>query len=69
MTQNRLPGSGLLRVSKILELIPVSKSTWWKGVKNGTFPKPIKLGKRMTAWRASDIERLIEQGCANDRIC
>lgn len=42
--------------------IPVSKSTWWAGVKSGRFPKPIKLGPRITAWRAEDIARILEQG-------
>jgi len=33
---------------------PVSKSTWWAGVKSGRFPKPVKLGPRITAWRAEE---------------
>lgn len=39
--------------------IPVSASTWWKGVKDGRFPKPIKLGEKTTVWRESDINDLI----------
>jgi predicted DNA-binding transcriptional regulator AlpA len=42
--------------------IPVSKSTWWAGVKDGRFPKPVKLGTRISAWRVEDIRRLIETG-------
>jgi prophage regulatory protein len=30
-------------------------------VKDGKFPKPIKLGKRTTAWRVEDIKALIEK--------
>lgn len=41
-------------------LIPVGKSTWWAGVKSGRFPKPVKLGPRITAWRAADIYALLE---------
>jgi prophage regulatory protein len=51
----------LLRLPQVLERIPVSKSTWWAGVKKGTFPKPIKLTVRTTAWRESDIDRLCGQ--------
>jgi len=40
--------------------IPVSKSTWWQGVKDGRFPKPEKLGPRVTVWRAEDIRALYE---------
>lgn len=39
----------LLRLKMVLEIIPVSKSTWWAGVKSGRFPKPVKtLGGRIT---------------------
>ncbi|MFI4955604.1 MAG: helix-turn-helix transcriptional regulator [Gammaproteobacteria bacterium] len=43
----------------IAPLIPVGKSTWWKGVKAGRFPMPVKLGPRITAWRVEDIMALI----------
>ncbi len=57
-----LPAEGFLRLSSILAPggpIPVSKSTWWAGVKAGRFPKPVKLGPRITAWRVEDIRALI----------
>lgn len=60
-----LPESGILRLSSILAPngpIPVSKSTWWLGVKTGRFPKPVKLGPRITGWRAEDIRALVERG-------
>ena len=59
--------NGLLRLSSILapaEPIPVSRSTWREGVKSGRFPQPVKLGPRVTAWRAEDIAALIEKGTA-----
>ena len=56
-----IPTSGLLRLPEVLHFIPVGKSTWWAGVKSGRFPKPVKLGQRMTAWKAADIRRLIEE--------
>ena len=60
-----VPQTGFLRVKQILAPngpIPVSKSTWWAGVKDGRFPQPMKLGKRVTVWRAEDIHALIENG-------
>ncbi|MFI3123091.1 MAG: AlpA family phage regulatory protein [Methylococcales bacterium] len=41
-------------------LIPIGKSTWWAGVKSGKFPQPVKLGERTTAWRVSDIQKLMD---------
>ncbi len=55
-----IPNTGFVRLSTILKIIPVSKSTWWLGVKTGRFPKPIKLSSNITAWRAEDISELIE---------
>lgn len=49
----------LLRIHEILELIPVSKSTWWAGVAEGRFPQPLRNG-RITVWRSEDIDALIE---------
>ncbi len=62
-----LPDTGFLRLPSILAPIgpiPVSKSTWWAGIKTGRFPKPVKLGPRITAWRVEDIRALIEKGAA-----
>ncbi len=53
--------SGFLRLSEILKLLPIGKSTWWAGVKSGRFPAAVKIGPRTTAWRISDIENLIAE--------
>ena len=64
---DELPETGFLRLKSIIAPygpIPVSKSTWWAGVKDGRFPKPKKLGSRVTVWRVEDIRELIENGAA-----
>lgn len=65
-----LPETGYVRLPQIIgnpkanppvpAVIPVSKSTWWNGIKEGRFPQSVKLGPRTTAWRVEDIRRLIE---------
>ena len=58
-----LPETGFIRLKNIIAPygpIPVSKSTWWAGVKSKRFP-PVKLGPRITAWRVEDIRGLIER--------
>lgn len=67
-----LPETGFLRLPQIIgdlnanppipARIPVSKSTWWAGIKTGRYPKPLKLGPRVTVWRVEDIRRLIASG-------
>ena len=59
MSKNLLPETGFIRVPEIIKLIPIGKSTWWAGVKAGRYPKPVKLGKRTTAWRVEEIRNLI----------
>ena len=49
----------LLRVNDVLQRLPLSRSAWWNGVKDGRFPPGIKLGPKTTCWRASDINALI----------
>ncbi len=60
----QLPLTGFVRLPGILAPngpIPVSKSTWWAGIKDGRYPKPVKLGPRITAWRVEDIRALISE--------
>ncbi len=56
----RLPETGLVRLPTILALIPIGKSTWWKGIQTGRYPPGVKLSPRVTVWRSQDIRRLIE---------
>ena len=70
MQYQTLNESGFLRIKQILgdknesppiqPIFPVSKSNWWAGVKDGRYPKPVKLGPRTTAWRISDIQKLLD---------
>lgn len=68
-----LPETGYLRLAQIVGrpatddspaipgIIPVSRSTWWAGVRSGRYPQPTRaLGSRITAWRIEDIRALIE---------
>lgn len=64
-----LPETGYVRLPQIIgnpktgtpAIIPVSKSTWWKGVAEGRYPKSVKLSERTTAWRVEDIRTLLER--------
>lgn len=62
---NDLPDDALLREKQILHPngpVPVSRSTWWAGVRAGRFPQPVRLGPRTTAWRVGDIRALLREG-------
>jgi prophage regulatory protein len=69
-----LPETGFLRLKQIIgdptsdpplpALIPISKSSWWAGVRSGRYPRPVepRLAPRITAWRVEDIKLLITRG-------
>jgi len=50
-----LPETGFLRQAQVLAFVPFSKSTLWRRIQAKTFPQPVKLSVRVTAWRAEDI--------------
>lgn len=70
MQPQKLPATGLLRLSQIIgdkkagipPLIPVSRQTWYVGVKSGRYPQSIKIGAKAVAWRAEDIRTLMTEG-------
>lgn len=68
-----LPQTGYVRLPLLVGdartgmpgILPFSPSTLWRRVRAGTFPAPVKLSKRVTAWRAEDVRQwLDEQGQA-----
>ena len=66
--KDQLPLTGFMRLPQILQLIPISKSAWWQGCREGRFPKPVKLGPKTTAWRVEDIAALIERLGVSNRV-
>ena len=70
VSKTTLPEIGFLRLPQIIgdakadppipAIIPVSRSTWWAGVKSGRYPPQTKLGPKISCWKVSDIRALIE---------
>ena len=59
-----LPDSAYIRESQLVQSpkrpgtpapLPFSAPTLWRKVKAGTFPKPIKLSERVTAWNVGTV--------------
>lgn len=69
-TTEVFPKTGLVRLRQITgdkkkgipPYIPISKSSWWAGVKSGRYPQPVKLSERCTCWHAEDIRQLAGEG-------
>lgn len=60
----QLPETGYVRQSQLIPgIIPFSSATLWRKVKNRTFPAPVKLSARVTAWDVKAIRDWM-QSCA-----
>jgi predicted DNA-binding transcriptional regulator AlpA len=65
---DKLADQTLLRVADIarsakdpqrVTLLPISRATWHRFVKDGTAPAAVRLGKRTVAWRMGDLRAFI----------
>lgn len=51
-----LSDAAFVRIPQIVgPLVPVSRATWWRYVKAGHAPPPVKLSAGVTAWRVGDL--------------
>ena len=51
-----------LRLQQCGLLIPrfdLPSSTWWRWVRSGVAPKPVKLGLGVTAWNVGDLREFL----------
>ncbi|MDR1612922.1 MAG: AlpA family phage regulatory protein [Planctomycetota bacterium] len=52
-----LPAEGLVRLPTVLGVLGISRSKVYSDMKNGLFPRPVKLG-RISVWRVEDIRKI-----------
>lgn len=51
----------ILRISQVMQLTGLAKSTLYKYIKNNEFPVPIQLGVRTVGWLEGDIFEWIQK--------
>ena len=52
LREKHLVGNSRRGISGIL---PISRATLWRKVKDGTFPQPVKLSEHTTAWPTKEV--------------
>lgn len=55
------PTVGFVRLPQLLKVFPLGRSTFLNGVKEGRYPKPVKIGPKAVAWKVEDILALIDK--------
>lgn len=60
-TQTAIPTTGYIRRYRLAEMLGMSLSTLDRKVRNGTLPKPTKLGEKITAFDAVEINQWLAE--------
>ena len=50
----------MMRISEVIDVLGVSRSTLYRMVAGGGFPRPVRVGQRATRWRQSDIQQWMD---------
>lgn len=56
-----VPFPRLLREKEVIEILGISRSTLWDGVKHGVIPPPLKITRKRIAWRADSVAEHLER--------
>jgi prophage regulatory protein len=51
----------LMKLKAVMECTGLARSTVYKFIAEGRFPKPVKLGARMVAWVEGEIQQWIQE--------
>lgn len=62
-----LPETGYVRIHQILGnpktgapgVLPISRETFYNRIRKGVYPRPTKLGPRISMWRVEDVRKMI----------
>lgn len=55
-----MTGEVILRLPQVKGRCGLGRASIYAGVKNGTFPAPVKLGERAVGWTASSVDAWIQ---------
>jgi prophage regulatory protein len=54
------PDDRLIRISQVVDILGISRSTFYAGIKRGIFPAPLKISSRTSVWPHSQIRAVAE---------
>jgi prophage regulatory protein len=57
---HHVAGKDLLTARDVAARLSMSTRTLYRLVAAGSFPRPVRLGRRFARWRASDVQRFLD---------
>jgi len=63
-----IPRRCLMRLPTVKGMTGIGHTSIYKGIKEGTFPKPVRIGDRMVAWDSEAINSWIEKTIAGGTL-
>jgi prophage regulatory protein len=60
--------SRILRLKTVLDRTGVSRSTLYRKIELGTFPKQVRISERCIGWREDDVERWLRNPMYYSRL-
>ena len=58
---------GLWRLPTVLEIVGLCRTSWLDGVREGRYPRPIKISKRAVAWKSESVLAVLEKLAAEQQ--
>jgi predicted DNA-binding transcriptional regulator AlpA len=56
-----MPDDTLISLRDVLPMIQVSRTTLWRMVNAGNFPKPITVGTRLNRWHLGAVREMVRK--------
>lgn len=50
----------LLRETRVLARVDISRRTLWRWIKKGLFPAPVAVGPNAVRWRSDELDEWLE---------
>ena len=55
------PANDLSKIHEVISRSGLSKTAIYRNIKDGTFPAPVRIGKRAVAWRTEELEEWLRK--------
>ncbi len=51
----------VLQSGDVMQQLGISRATLWRWVREGIFPKPVKIGNRLNVWKPEQLTDFVEK--------